>query len=733
MNAINRYVEAVKRYLPDEKSDDIGDEIRSTLEGQLEEAQNAKGASLDKTEINTLLRDFGHPFKTASECLDQKPLIGESLWPIYKKCMMFLLLFFLIAYTFSLTYGNSDADDGLWTDYRGGLISIALWCFATITLAFYFAKVAWTKFDPLSNWNPDRLPDPPAADYSIVPGYPVTLYTSVIYITFWMVQFIIMCHINNDYSWLVISGQSENDWFTVVFWVKVITVLNTLIHTSTLVWTYWSRLKVAFWAAGGVMETAVLVFAVTIENTWNWATPLLRGWLVIAVFSLLNILYRIFTEIHRFDGVIERHPFDSFKRADAIKHTKRAEELMRIARLLIAKDIEEMLPEINQCFESAVAASPDFGYVYLCWAHVFRELSKKLEGEKKHKYLMQAVDKLEKAEALNPEDLETLMRNGIYIAELGINIGGQEGIVFFKRALPMLEKADELDSGQWGTVAFWGISLAYLGENASGKDGVLLLNEAIGKLGKADELNPDYPFTIHMLAWANYLLGNIYSGEEKVVFLKESIRRYEHATNLEPEQASLYKGWGAAFGTLGIYLSGDESRDYFEKAIQKCMQAVKLDENEPSHYRLWGGILSYFGKEIGGVEGFRILEESFSKFERAFDLEPDFDSLFNVWGRALVIAGTLSDTEAKQSYFDEAREMYVKHLESDEKEDFYYNLACLSSHEKKYDECREWLEKFYSEGRLPLKSKFKEDTDFDNVRSEPWFKDFVDTLPELDE
>ena len=90
MDWVDRYVEAVKRYLPRKQREDIGAELHSALEDKLTEAARETGVPLTEAEVLQLLKAQGHPLKVASGYHEQRIRISEPLFPIYKLALQYV-------------------------------------------------------------------------------------------------------------------------------------------------------------------------------------------------------------------------------------------------------------------------------------------------------------------------------------------------------------------------------------------------------------------------------------------------------------------------------------------------------------------------------------------------------------------------------------------------------------------------------------------------------------------
>ena len=143
MNWLDRYIESVKRYLPERSRDDIGDELRSVLEEKMDDAKEASGGTLEAADELRILKEFGHPLKVASSYQEQQVLISEQLFPIYKTVIKYLLLILGTVYIASIVVEAT----GWVEDVNIGLETIGLWYFAIITLSFYLMDDYLRKVD----------------------------------------------------------------------------------------------------------------------------------------------------------------------------------------------------------------------------------------------------------------------------------------------------------------------------------------------------------------------------------------------------------------------------------------------------------------------------------------------------------------------------------------------------------------------------------------------------------
>jgi hypothetical protein len=83
MDLVERYIEAIKFWLPKHLKEDIAAELKEDIRSQIEEAERAKGRPLNEDEVAALLKARGTPLAVASRYLPQHTLIGPELYPLY--------------------------------------------------------------------------------------------------------------------------------------------------------------------------------------------------------------------------------------------------------------------------------------------------------------------------------------------------------------------------------------------------------------------------------------------------------------------------------------------------------------------------------------------------------------------------------------------------------------------------------------------------------------------------
>ena len=153
MELIDRYLQAVKFWLPKNQRQDIIAELSEYLRSQFEERESALGRKLTDGDVEQMLKQRGRPLLVAENYLPQKSLIGPVLFPAYRFVLKLALLCYLVPWV------------GVWIalvvinpSYRANHLGIAavrdayiLWLNATFAATDTVAQTATMAMSPLTS------------------------------------------------------------------------------------------------------------------------------------------------------------------------------------------------------------------------------------------------------------------------------------------------------------------------------------------------------------------------------------------------------------------------------------------------------------------------------------------------------------------------------------------------------------------------------------------------------
>ncbi len=164
MDLLERYLQAVKFWLPRTQKSDIIAELREDLTSQIEDKENSLGRPLNENEVQAILKQCGHPMVVASRYQPQRQLIGPVLFPVYVLVLKAIAFYYLLPWaliwiclvSFDPPY---RAENGVTIgNALGSLWTLVVYFTAAVTLAFAVAERMLAKNQLFANWNPGKLP-----------------------------------------------------------------------------------------------------------------------------------------------------------------------------------------------------------------------------------------------------------------------------------------------------------------------------------------------------------------------------------------------------------------------------------------------------------------------------------------------------------------------------------------------------------------------------------------------
>jgi hypothetical protein len=156
---LDRYLQALRIFLPRDKREDILKELSEDIRSEAEEQEAALGRSLNEAEQTAIVRRIGHPLMVASRYTRPGHLIGPVIFPLYRLFLIVgvaLTLLSQIAGTAAAALAGPaiDAVADLWPELLGSLLLL----FAGTTLVFGAIDRFLTSSRIFETWDPRRMP-----------------------------------------------------------------------------------------------------------------------------------------------------------------------------------------------------------------------------------------------------------------------------------------------------------------------------------------------------------------------------------------------------------------------------------------------------------------------------------------------------------------------------------------------------------------------------------------------
>lgn len=158
---LERYLHAVKFWLPKAQQADIIAELGEDLLSQVEEREATLGHRLDEDDVVSILKKRGAPMKVASSYLPEQRLMNPAMLPVYRLILKIVLLWVFVPLFAFVFLGP------VLTFARPGEMllrcGIEYWraAFTTVGMVTAFFAVLdryQVKFKHADNWDPRKLP-----------------------------------------------------------------------------------------------------------------------------------------------------------------------------------------------------------------------------------------------------------------------------------------------------------------------------------------------------------------------------------------------------------------------------------------------------------------------------------------------------------------------------------------------------------------------------------------------
>jgi hypothetical protein len=163
MELVNRYLNAVRLWLPAGKQDDIIEELGDDLRSQINDRATELGRELDEGEIVAILKRRGRPELVASNYHQPQWLIGPSLFPGYFFLLKHVVLWILVpifAVVVSIVLWRTASPVTTFVGAAWYFQMWIVWVIGLLTIVFaIIERLPHNRLDSRNdNWDPRQLP-----------------------------------------------------------------------------------------------------------------------------------------------------------------------------------------------------------------------------------------------------------------------------------------------------------------------------------------------------------------------------------------------------------------------------------------------------------------------------------------------------------------------------------------------------------------------------------------------
>ena len=260
MELLDRYLQAVRFFLPRHQQDDIVRELSENLVSQIEDRGEELGRDLTEAEIADILRRHGHPLLVAGRYRTRQHLIGPGFFPIYLAALWAGLTVALVVLAIETIVRVAMHGDPIQQLVRAMLEfpGRGLMVFACVTLVFAALDFAKARIGPGAGWDPRSLPRVVKREYHLSRAH--TAFEAVMG---W--AGVVWLLLIPRYPHLVLGPAADivtagAVWRTAYVPILIVMVATALLHVANLVRPYWTKTRGVARLATHAVSLAVLLF-----------------------------------------------------------------------------------------------------------------------------------------------------------------------------------------------------------------------------------------------------------------------------------------------------------------------------------------------------------------------------------------------------------------------------------------------------------------------------------------
>ncbi len=222
-------------------------------------------------------------------------------------------------------------------------------------------------------------------------------------------------------------------------------------------------------------------------------------------------------------------------------------------------------------------------------------------------------------------------------------------------------------------------------------------------------------------------LSHVLRGKRAIKALYQVIDKYKAIVKLEPDNYTAFNNLGLAHLSLAKLKTGHEAEKHHHESMNYYKAALEIKPDGHVSLNNWGISLLYLAEMKDGEEAEKLYRKSMEKYEAALDIKPDYHMALVSWGCTLLGLAALEHIEDKEEYYTQAESILLK-ADSILPGCGSYNLACVGALRGDSAQCKRWLENAYEHGTLQSIKQMQKEPDFEAVRHEKWFKNFIGML-----
>ena len=450
--------------------------------------------------------------------------------------------------------------------------------------------------------------------------------------------------------------------------------------------------------------------------------------------------------------------------------------LSKQAKTKSGEEADRLYEQAGKKYAAALKIKPDEHHALFNWGNTLAMQAGEKLGEVANHHYREAGKKYEAATKINPNMHEAFFNWGNALCEQAKTKFGEEAYYLYQEACEKFEAAHKIKSDMHEILNNWGLALVHKAKINPGEETDNFYQEAYKKYRDALLIKPKDHQIIYNWGLALSSQAERKSGEEADQLYQQACEKYEKALQIKPEDHQVLTNYGNALSSRAKILTKEESNQFYHRAYDMYKKAIEIYPDNHLAYHGWGVALADQAEGKSGNQADKLYQQACDKFKRVLEIAPNFERSLIDWGYALYkqaknakeksisnrflqlacekyesaliinpyyilsltnLADTLLSLARQTTGIDRERYLSLAEEKSAQAESIApgtaaYNYACLCSLRGQEEDCQTWLQKSRDYNYLPSRKHLEEDSDLDNMRDKPWFREFLDSLPDSD-
>jgi cytochrome c-type biogenesis protein CcmH/NrfG/MinD-like ATPase involved in chromosome partitioning or flagellar assembly len=380
-------------------------------------------------------------------------------------------------------------------------------------------------------------------------------------------------------------------------------------------------------------------------------------------------------------------------------------------------------------YEQALRIKPDKHEALYNWGNTLFEKAKRTPMPQANELFDAACAKYEQAIRIKPDEHKAFYNWGTTLLEQAERVPAPQDDALIEAACAKYEQAIRIKPDKHEALSNWGNALFQQAVRAPAPHAEALFDAACVKYEQALRIEPDSHDDLYN--WANALAAKaiLVPARHGDALLEAACAKYEQALRIKTDMHEALHNWGNTLLEQATRASASQANALFDVACAKYEQALRIKPDKNDALINWGRTLLEQSKRAPGPHAEALLDAACAKYEQALRVEPFSHDALENWGIAVAAKAMRAPAALADGLYETALAKLGAALALSRKEaSVQFNIACVHALRGDLQACLDALQKCAPD-IAALAKKIAEDSDFDRVREDPTFVEFLESLP----